>query len=73
MARRRSALPVISEPTLDPEHLAALLEEEQSRRRSTNSIPSREVSEANLICMYMCFYVVYCTRRSRYTKRMLKN
>lgn len=38
MARRRSALPVISEPTIDPEHITALLEEESRRRNSTNSI-----------------------------------
>lgn len=40
MARRRSALPVITEPTIDPEHLTALhaLAEESRRRNSTNSI-----------------------------------
>lgn len=40
MARRRSALPVITEPTIDPEHLTALqaLAEESQRRNSTNSI-----------------------------------
>lgn len=42
MARRRNALPVISEPTLDPEHIAGLLEEEPRRRHSTNSMPSPE-------------------------------
>ena len=38
MARRRSALPVISEPMLDPKRLEALLEDESRRRNSTNSM-----------------------------------
>lgn len=39
MARRRSALPAISEPMLGPAgHITALLEEESRRRNSTNSI-----------------------------------
>lgn len=39
MARRRSALPVISEPMLGPAgHITTLLEEESRRRNSTNSI-----------------------------------
>ena len=40
---------MITEPTLDPEHIAALLEEEPRRRHSTNSIPFHEVSEANRV------------------------
>ena len=40
---------MITEPTLDSEHIAALLEEEPRRRHSTNSIPFHEVSEANLV------------------------
>ena len=49
MARRRNALPVISEPTLDREHLTSLLEEAPHRRHSTNSVPIDEVSESNLV------------------------
>lgn len=51
MARRRSALPVITEPTIDPEHLTALqaLAEESQRRNSTNSIRLSEHGSNNLV------------------------
>ena len=54
MARRRSALPVISEPSFDPGHITALQEEESRRRNSTNSIHLvRKISLHEYIQMYL--------------------
>lgn len=53
--RRRNALPVILEPTLDHEHLTALLEEETCRRHSTASIAvSKGEQEKKLVVEYPC-------------------
>ena len=49
---------MISEPTLDPEHIAGLLEEEPRRRNSTNSMPSPEVSKVNILEIRQCVSVL---------------